>query len=652
MFFSVISIISSLLASGTPVASGLQARAGDSLPAPAAAFTQAQAAAFTQTPADAPDTLKAVTVVADRGVVVSRTDTVRLRNSISISDAFSNVPGLYVSDCGGSAGLKTVSIRGMGSPQAAIYVDGVRVINVQSGQTDLGMLDPANCSSAVIDYAQNSISYSTAKPVFGASPVAGRVRMRGGSFGTYEPSARMDFRLSDKVSLSAMASGLVSKGDFPLADGTSRTNNDIRQLRAGLDSWGRMRGGDWHAKTYYSGAERGTPGTMDWPSSDRQKDRNAFIQGLVRKQFSPLYMLSLSAKASYDDMMYMSEWGDNRYKQSGAQLNSSHKFSVSEWFDASFAADFQWDGLDSDLYTAGRTSVFSTLSAAFHTDRFHADFALEYAFTSDNGGADDSGSGDGGVAGDSGPGVKTRNVLSPSADIRWSLCDGLDISAFARRAYRTPTFNELYYPGFGNPALKAEDAWLTDLGVEYSRGGDEGWRFHAKADAFYNYLKNKIISSPSVDDPNIWLPFNIGIVEMTGTDIQTGLGYGEGLLKAGFTARYSLQNAFDRTPGSYSFGQQIPFVSRHTVCLGADASYGKWSLAASWCLHCGRYGSAGELPDYNTLDLTLSRDFSLKGSSVIGLRLMARNLADCRYELSSGYPMPGRSFYGEVDFRF
>ena len=32
--------------------------------------------------------------------------------------------------------------------------------------------------------------------------------------------------------------------------------------------------------------------------------------------------------------------------------------------------------------------------------------------------------------------------------------------------------------------------------------------------------------------------------------------------------------------------------------------------------------------------------------------IMARNLADCRYELSSGYPMPGRSFYGEVDFRF
>ena len=89
--------------------------------------------------AETPDTLQAVTVVADRGVVVSRTDTVHVSNSISISDAFASIPGLYVVDYGGLAGLKSVSLRGMGSPHAAIYVDGVRVGNIQSGQADLGI---------------------------------------------------------------------------------------------------------------------------------------------------------------------------------------------------------------------------------------------------------------------------------------------------------------------------------------------------------------------------------------------------------------------------------------------------------------------------------------------------------------------------------
>ena len=583
--------------------------------------------------AETPDTLKAVTIVADRGVVVSRTDTVRIKNSISITDALSGTPGLYLADYGGLAGLKTVSLRGLGSPHAAIYIDGVRVGNVQSGQADLGMLDLNDCGSAVIDYAQNSLSFNTAKPVFQNRGTAGVIRFRGGSFGTYEPSGRLDFRLTDEVSLSATAGGVISKGDFLLQDGSRRTNNDIRQIRAGLDSRGVLDGGDWHAKAYYNGAERGTPGSLDWPSTDRQKDRNAFLQGVVRKQFTPVYNLHASAKVSYDDLSYLSEWGDSRYKQTEVQLNSSHKFSVCSWFDASFAADFQWDRLDSDAYGKERTSVFATATAAFHTDRLRADMALEYSGTFDKGGM-------------------ARNVLSPSADLRWRAFGGFDVVAFARRAYRTPTFNELYYPGYGNPDLKAEDAWLTDIGIEYNCAAGGNWRLQAKADVFYNFLKDKIISAPTEMDPNIWLPYNVGAVQASGADVQGRTEYDDGVLKAGFAARYSYQNAIDRTPDSYTYNQQLPYISKHTVCLGADASCKGWSAALNWNWRGGRYDSAGKMPDYNTLDLTAGKEFNLPGDMILGLKLIARNLTDCRYELTGGYPMPGRSFYGEIDFKF
>lgn len=583
--------------------------------------------------AETPDTLQAVTVVADRGVVVSRTDTVKIKNSISITDALSVTPGLYVADYGGLAGPKTVSLRGLGSPHAAIYIDGVRVGNVQSGQADLGMLDLDNCGAAIIDYAQNSVSFNTAKPVFQNRRAAGTVKFRGGSFGTYQPSGRLDFRLSDKLTLSATAGGTVSKGDFPLADGSRRTGNDIRQARAGLDFRGTTDGGDWHAKAFYNGAERGTPGPLDWPSTDRQKDRSAFIQGVLRRQFSPLYHLSASAKASYDDLSYLSEWGDSRYRQTEVQLNSSHKFSVCKWFDASFAADFQWDGLRSDAYCKERASVFATATAAFHTGRLSADVALEYSGTFDKGSL-------------------SRNVVSPSAGLRWRASDGFCVIAFARRAYRMPTFNELYYPGYGNPDLKAEDAWLSDAGIEYSRAAGDSWRVRIKADAFCNYLKDKIVSAPTGLDPNIWLPYNIGVVLMSGADTQVGAEYDDGILKAGFSARYSYQNAIDKTPDSYSYGQQLPYVSKHTVCLGADASCKGWSAALNWNWRGGRYDSAGKMPDYNTLDLTAGKEFNLPGGMILGLKLIARNLTDCRYELTGGYPMPGRSFYGEIAFKF
>lgn len=582
---------------------------------------------------ETPDTLQAVTIVADRGVVVSRTDTVQISNSISISDAFASIPGLYVSDYGGLAGLKSVSMRGMGSPHAAIYVDGVRVGNVQSGQADLGMFDLGNSGNVVLDYAQNSISFNTAKPVFGNRNVGGKVMLRGGSFGTYEPSGRLDFKLSDKTSLSATAGGVLSKGDFPLADGSRRINNDISQIRAGLDSWGIINGGDWHAKAYYNGARRGTPGTLSWPSTDRQNDHNAFLQGVVREQFSPLYVLHASAKLSYDNLKYSSQFGDNFYKQTEVQLNTSHKFSICRWFDASFATDFGWDGLDSDLYHASRTAVFATVSAAFHPRRFKADIALEYTGIFDNCG-------------------RPRNIISPSVDLRWNAFNGFDLLAFARRAYRTPTFNELYYPGYGNPNLKAEDVWLTDIGIEYSLRFRENWCFQAKADGFFNYLKDKIISAPTADDPNIWLPYNVGVVQMAGADLRTSVNYVGTILKGGLLARYSYQSAIDRTPDSYSFGQQIPFISRHTVVLGADVSCKGWSVNISWNWRGERYDSAGRMPDYNTLDLTAGKDIKLPKDLVLGLKFIARNLTDCRYELAGGYPMPGRAFYGEIDFKF
>ena len=583
--------------------------------------------------ADTPDTLQTVTIVADRGVVVSRTDTVQIKHSISFSDALSSIPGMYVCDYGGLAGLKSVSLRGLGSPHAAIYLDGVRVGNVQTGQSDLGFLDFGNCGSTVIDYAQNSISFNTVRPQFGGRNIGGGVKFRGGSFGTYEPSGRLDFRLSDKVCLSATASGVLSRGDFPLQDGTPRTNNDIRQLRTSLDLWGLIDGGDYHAKAYYNGAKRGTPGSLDWPSTDRQNDRNAFVQGVVRRQFSPLYHMSASAKVSLDDLMYLSEWGDNRYKQTEAQINTSHKFTLTDWFDASLCADFQWDGLNSDLYSNARTSVFGTVSAAFHPERFKADIALEYAGVFDRDG-------------------RKRNILSPSADLRWNVFKGFDILAFARRAYRTPTFNELYYPGYGNPDLQAEDAWLTDIGVEYGRALGNHLRIQTKADAFFNYLKDKIVSAPTEMDPSIWLPYNIGIVQMSGADARAELHYSKGNWKSSFSVRYSYQNAIDKTPDSYSFGQQIPYISKHTVSLGADASYKGWFAAINWNWRGERYDSVGRMPDYNTLDFNAGKDFKLPKDLLLGVKFIARNLTDCRYELSGGYPMPGRAFYGEIDFKF
>ena len=587
--------------------------------------------AGTEVPAT--DSLHAVTVTADKGVVVSRKDTLSLANSLTVSDVLQLSPSLLVGDNGGPAGLKTVSLRGMGSAHTAIYVDGVRVGNVQSGQTDLGMLGMENFSSAVVDYAQNSVSFSTARPVFGDHPVSASASFLAGSFGTYMPKIRLDFRLTDRLSLSANASGVFSKGDFPYADTLSRTNNDLTQFRAGLDFFGIMGGGDFHVKAYYNDAERGTPGSTFYPSADRQRDRNAFMQGVMTKRFSNLYTLKISAKGSYDDIFYTSSWGDSRYGQTELQLNSAHDFQIRDWWKLSLAADLQWDGLKSTGYEASRFSAFAALASSFRMQRFSADVAFEYQGAFDRNGL-------------------SRNAFSPSVDLKYTVLKGLDIIAFGRRAYRIPTFNELYYAGYGNPDLMPEDAWMTDIGLDFHRTLSSKWSLSAKLDGFCNLLKDKIISAPTEADPNIWLPYNIGRVRSAGVDAVVRTEYHSDSWQFSFDAKYTWQSAVDITPDSYSYGSAVPYIAKHTVVLSGLLSWKGWSLSPLWQLRAGRSDGYGELPDWNTLDLSLGKSFSLGKGGMLALKVSARNLLDIRYEVVSGYPMPGRSFMAGVEYKF
>ena len=69
-------------------------------------------------------------------------------------------------------------------------------------------------------------------------------------------------------------------------------------------------------------------------------------------------------------------------------------------------------------------------------------------------------------------------------------------------------------------------------------------------------------------------------------------------------------------------------------------------------MRAGRTDGYGELPDWNTMDLTLSKTFNVKKIGRMTLTASARNIADCRYETVSGYPMPGRNFILGVEFKF
>ena len=175
------------------------------------------------------DTLQTARVVADRGLSVSRCDTLTLSSTHNIEDVLLSFPTVNLSSYGSSAGLKSFSLRGLGSAHSAIYIDGVRLSGVQNGQADIGLFEPLFFDKAVVDYAQNSISLQSSKPEFGDGIVNGQVLLKAGSWSSYNPQARLDVKISKRLSARLSADYLDEKGNFPISESLLRENNDIRR---------------------------------------------------------------------------------------------------------------------------------------------------------------------------------------------------------------------------------------------------------------------------------------------------------------------------------------------------------------------------------------------------------------------------------------
>ena len=93
-------------------------------------------------------------------------------------------------------------------------------------------------------------------------------------------------------------------------------------------------------------------------------------------------------------------------------------------------------------------------------------------------------------------------------------------------------------------------------------------------------------------------------------------------------------------------------MARHTLVLGGDVDWKGLSLNAVFNLRAGRRDGTGEMPDWNTLDLTLGKSFCLGKAGVIGIKASAYNLFNNRYEVIRDYPMPGRSFLAGLEYKF
>lgn len=107
----------------------------------------------------------------------------------------------------------------------------------------------------------------------------------------------------------------------------------------------------------------------------------------------------------------------------------------------------------------------------------------------------------------------------PSAAVSWNLNDALKLFANAGKAFRAPSFNDLYYDSetrVGNPDLNPEEGWTYELGTKYDND-----LVRLRLALFLMKYEEKIISYERADGINSY--YNAGDYENKGVEWDLSL---------------------------------------------------------------------------------------------------------------------------------
>ena len=601
-----------------------------------------------------------------------------------VADVLRRFTGVQVKDYGGVGGLKTVNVRSLGSEHVGIFLDGIQVDNAQNMQVDLGRFSTDGISRVSLYNGQKTRRLQTAKeyasgasvhldsdPPFLPDKSGGRARLKVGSFGTFQPSLEWD-RQFGPVILRVSAEGLTSNGKYkyPFFDTTLvRENGDIKSLRLETALFGRLKGGDWRVRAYGYGSERGFPGPVirratGFPfSAERQADRNFFVQGGWNQDWTARYATSLKFKYADDYLHYdthpeknpMALPYDLHYRQRSGYLSLAQSMILADPLSVDLSTDLQRNALDSDAgqsVTPRRTVFTGVLAARFARERFRVAAHLAYLGAWDRY--------DTPVAGGWSREDSFRDAWMPSVAVFLSPWPWLELDAFFKRSYRLPSFNDLYYTQMGNAALDPESAGQIGLDVRIGRER-EGWTWNLRLSPYLNRVDDKIVAIPTSSQFR-WTMLNIGRVDVTGLDVKADAGFRRDAWTVETVLRYSFQRALDHsTPGSGTFGNQIPYIPVHSGGIDLCAGWKGWSFNWETTFTGGRWSRTANTPDYfidpwTVSDASLSRTIAMPASGnraktpELEAGITVRNLFNHRYQVVQGYPMPGTNLMVSVTY--
>ncbi|HKB60022.1 MAG TPA: TonB-dependent receptor [Gallionellaceae bacterium] len=217
----------------------------------------------------------------------------------------------------------------------------------------------------------------------------------------------------------------------------------------------------------------------------------------------------------------------------------------------------------------------------------------------------------------------------------YSFNDAWRATASYSTAFKAPTFNDLYYPNYGNPAVRPEHSRNMEAGLHYHAGMQQ---------VDMVYFDNRIadLINPVLVDPvnYIYRALNVDSARISGVELSYDGRFGDTGVKAAWT---------DQNPHDALTGVQLDRRARVHGSLGVTHHFGKLDAGVEW-QHSGTRPDAS-----NTRTLPAYDVFGVTGTYALGkatsLVLRGDNLTNQNNAAAYGYNYLGPTFFVGINYR-
>lgn len=578
--------------------------------------------------------------------------------------------GTTLKSYGGLGGLKTVSVRGLGSQHTTFVVDGFSVTNTQTGQINLGQIQTDNVESislsvggkngfllAPSSYINGSIiSINTFENNFSTEPFKMRISSRTGSFGEIDNYVSLKYS-NTKMFMSVFGKYRQANGNYSysLQNGNMlyngiRKNNDLQDWYSGTTVGFRLKKGAKIRIIYRTnGADQGLPGAVilyNTTANQRLSTKAHLVNLDYSNSFRSIYYRLFGTFnhdwLHYTDPYFLNNMGGistvytNNSFQSGISFqrtlrNNSSFFGGLE----SRYSDLTFSTLNSAV--PKRLHSFGLFGLNLNREKWKTEAQVSVQQVIEEN--------------DKGERAENRFKVNPFVSLekvefgkwKWTL------KLWYRNSFRMPSFNELYYNGIGNTKLKPEEAHQFSVGFS-TRPIDQKLKMNILVNGFANRVENQILAIPT-KNLFVWSMQNIGFVNTFG--FESRLQINRSMYtnwSTEYTFNYTYQYSVDvSNSNSPTYLNQVAYIPKHTGNFDSTIKRKKSGIHLSTTVSSLRYSLtenivANQVNGFAIVDASIFTQIKLPVKHSMRIQFSVKNIFNSSYAYMRYFVMPGRNY--------